>query len=215
MVDPAVFEAFLSIPGAVHASRELLSRRKPDLKAALQELDTMKANLVTFSAVGSWFGEAKELHQNLQYADVALEPCVEVYVRATASGVFDPKAYSLGDARKSWNSAKAHALNRLIASFASMRHVEKTLVDAGDDLLRVPKWGVQTVQLKRRIDAVFAALDRLPSASDGHIVEAADALKTLSDHIKHQMMVADYEIRNQATAISKVLADVARDLKNG
>jgi hypothetical protein len=217
MIDAAVVEAILAIPGAWHASRELLSRRKPDSQAVLRELDTMRANLVTFSAVGSWFTEAKELHQNLQNVDVALEQCDELYVRATALGGFDPQAYPLGEVRRCWNSANTRALNRLVASFESMRYVKKTaLVEVGEGRWRrIPQWGEETVQFKRRIDAVFAEVDRHPSPSADQKREAADALNALVHHIKRQMILADCEIRDQAIAISNVLADVARDLKHG
>lgn len=216
MVDLAVVEAILAIPGAWHASRELLSRRKPDAGAVLQKLDTMRDSLVTFSAVGSWFDEVKQLHQNLQNADVALEQCDELYVRATASGSFDPQAYSLGEARRCWKSAETRALNRLVASFESMRYVKRTLVEVEEGRWRrIPEWGEETLRLKRRIDAVFAEVDRHASPSADQKRETADALDAMCHHIKRQMILADCEIRDQAIAISNVLADVARDLKHG
>lgn len=219
MFDAGVIEAILSIPGAFHASRELLARKKPDPKAALVELDAMRANLLTFSAVGAWFDEVKQLHQNLQNVDVALEPSVRCYSLATSSGAFNSEAYPLGVARNCWDTTKPHSLNNLIDSLGSMRYVkvEDTVIveTEGSGLRRIPRWGVQTIYLKTRIDALFGDIDRRPPASAQQIREVAENLKILADHIKGQMIAADGAIRLRATKISEALASLARDLKEG
>ena|ERR1700741_536365 len=213
MVDVSIIEAILSIPGALQASRDFLARKKPDPKAALQELDNVRANLLVFSAIGAWFDEVKQLHQNLQNVDVALEPCVRCYSQATASGVFVPERYPLGTARDCWNVAKPHSLNRLIDSLGSMRYVTETILveTEGGGKRRIPRWGAHTVELKVCVDNAFAEMDRRPSTDQ--VRKAGVALKTLADHIKNRMIIADREIRDRATEISEALARLERDLQ--
>jgi hypothetical protein len=208
-------ETLLAIPGAIHAIYELATAKKSDPKAVLAQLETMRSCLVKFSAVGHYLEEVRQLQQNLQKVDYVLDPCRRYFARATVSGYFDPVKYPLGKARNLWDLAKPHSLNGLIESLVSLRFVEDGLhVETELGIRRIPRWGVETRNLRSRIDNAFASIDHCPPGSPQDVLEVAGGLRDLSDHVKMRMSLADQEIRDRAAMISKVLATLERDLKN-
>jgi hypothetical protein len=214
-----MIEALLAVPGTLHALRELLAAKKPDSKTGLAKLEAMRASLVTFSTVGAWLDEARQLHQSLRDVDIALAPSVESFARATGDGYFESFNYDLGKARRCWETAKPHSLNGLIETLGWTRFVKDTsLIATETGTLRIPRWGVQVRELRTQIDAAFLAIDRNPDPPPpppAQIFAAATSLKALYDHIKTQMLLADQEVRDRVSRISKALSTLEQDLKNG
>ncbi|HEX6037248.1 hypothetical protein [Longimicrobium sp.] len=209
-------ETLLAIPGAIHAIREILAGRNSDPRAVLAHLETMRSSLVKFAEIGPCLDEIRKLHQTLQKVDHVLDPCLRYFARATASGYFNPVKYPLGKARSLWELAKPHSINEFIDSLSSLQFVEDGLhVKTPTGIRRIPRWSLETRNLKERVDTAFYSIDQRPPGSPQDVLNVAESLRDLSHHIKTRMSAADQEIRDLAAEISKVLANLERGLNNG
>jgi hypothetical protein len=214
-----MIEAILAIPGALQSLRDLINKPKPDTQAILGQLDLVRGSFVDFSSEGARFVEARGLRQHLQMVSIALGPSDHCYQRAVRGGSFNPRQYSLGSARESWNIAQQQALPSLMEFMAAMGHLddEHTVrVEIKKGIYRrIPVWGEETLDWMTQIKIAFKAIDQHHSVPPDEIRVVANALRDFSNHIREQMAAADHEFHKRADTISKALETLARDLKHG
>ncbi|HEX2190743.1 MAG TPA: hypothetical protein VHG51_17680 [Longimicrobiaceae bacterium] len=223
MTDPtAVAQAILAVPGALLAAKDMLGRRQPDVGAALGQLDTVQYKLAEFAKFGSVLDEVKTLHQLLQAVDTSLQDVWTMYVGACAEGFFSAASFPLGDVRRRWYAARRHSVNELIEFFGRMEHATDTVKHdfGGYDYRRIPRWAVQTVRLKNKIDEHFARIDRTRVSAaapltEEQVLDVAVSLQEFVEHVRARLISADREIRDAAGLFGNVLSRVAKEMENG
>jgi hypothetical protein len=211
-VTASVSRAILAIPGAIKDLRTLLANG-PKSDIALERLRSLQCNIEAFCNVHAWLREAKELHDRLTMLDNMLEGAFQETVRAVAQGPFNPEAFNVVDARRSWRAANTNALNKLLSFAKNIKHLcgSPLHTDGMGAFMGGPVWASRLIELQNQIDALFKQYD---GGDQNAKYLLCEALSVFCGRVRAELIAANEAIRDQASELADALNRLQGALTN-
>jgi hypothetical protein len=217
MIDVAVVGAILAVPPAIQAVRDLVARKDPSLAHQIEKsLKEAEKHLLEFSAIGGLFAEAKSYHEKLTQIDLAMSELLEAASLPTRKGGFDHDAFNRDHIFPGWRRI------RDIREFLpSLIHLMQTCRQIADNPLSLgeagePTGGPRDFQLfviyRNEMDGLIRSYDPRSTVDKERI---CDKLDEFSHHLRHQILVADTMIIENATNLADALSELRHRLSGG
>lgn len=152
----AAISAICGLPTALRTATSLLSRTKPDVDGARQELTKLGTSLRDFCHVHHWLSEAKVLHDFLTNVQIALRQPVEESRRFLDQRL-NLEVFKVSEIGKNWRTVVGPLFARLISFAESMTDLEEApLVRAENGTFESgPNWLRQLLAARDEIDRLL------------------------------------------------------------
>ena len=199
-----ITRALLAIPGAIKDLRTITAKSPKQAELVRLPLETLQDSLIQFCGAHSWLREAKELHDRLTTLDSMYEGAFREGTKAVALGPFNPEAFSVPEARKSWNAARSYGLLKLLSFSERIAHIcpVPLQVDGHESFVSGPVWAKRMIELRGEIDTQFKKYDEGDRNAKYLLADRLDAFGSI---VKAELLRANEAIRDEATKLADQL----------